>query len=78
MPFRVFDLDNGNEEAVGMAEVLGIINMAANYDPDLPEPALDPDCDLCMVPHPEEGCDPPNQDEINAWRDGNPALRGYF
>lgn len=45
-PFIVIDLETGQHYRVKLSTVIKCLALAADYDPDLPEPALDPDCDI--------------------------------
>jgi hypothetical protein len=48
-PFLVTNLVSGEQEAIGLATVLNIRNMAGEYDPNLPEPPLLEDCELAKA-----------------------------
>lgn len=74
-PFRVIDLDTDEEHVFSLADVVRVLALGADYDPDAlePEPPLDPNCDIMRAAR--QAKEPAFDRE--AWIDGCPALRGY-
>lgn len=46
--FTVTNLETEHEENIPLSEVIDILQLAGDYDPDLPEPPLSPDCDIVL------------------------------
>jgi len=46
LPMQVIHLETGEETIVGLATVLNVQQLSAEYNPELPEPPLDPDCPI--------------------------------